>query len=285
MKLKIYLLISGLTILSCTAYIDPPRPSVRMNERAVDIALRYPLQVSSEVSSLAADRSGNACYTEVAGWVLVSAGWDGTELFRLSLSRPSDVLITGGADCYWLLNNLDRKIKCFDRKGQQLSEAGFSGISASAATATVTGDIYLLDGINAQVKVVDRSGYELRSFRIEMSGGSVFRPGSITVDVSRNIMALADSRNGIIMFYNLYGARHSSIQIPVGNHPQAIGFDYLGRLWICQPEQGMVGVYVYEGSNWIKQMGVPFRKPYAVAMSPFGSGVVAEDGNLAFVKF
>jgi hypothetical protein len=44
-------------------------------------------------------------------------------------------------------------------------------------------------------------------------------------------------------------------------------------------------VYVYEGDQWIRQKGVPFRKPYAVALSPFGSGVVAEDGNLAFVKF
>ncbi|MDQ7798583.1 MAG: hypothetical protein RDU76_06535 [Candidatus Edwardsbacteria bacterium] len=285
MKPKKYLLVFGLAALSCTAYIDPPRPSARMNERTVDIALHYPLQIISQVSSLAADRSGNACYTQAAGWVLASAGWDGTELFRSDLSQPRDVLIAGGADCYWLMNNLDRKIKCFDREGQQLSEAGFSGISATTGAATISGDIYLLDGSNAQVKVVDRSGYDLRSFHIELSGGGVFRPGSISVDASRNIMALADSRSGIIIFYNLYGARHSTLQITVGNHPQAVGFDYLGRLWVCQPEQGMVGVYVYEGEQWVKQLGVPFRRPYAVALSPFGRGIVAEDGSLTFVKF
>jgi hypothetical protein len=32
-------------------------------------------------------------------------------------------------------------------------------------------------------------------------------------------------------------------------------------------------------------LGVPFRRPYAIALSPFGSGVVAEDGSLTFVKF
>ncbi len=284
-RLRIYLLLSGLVTLGCTAYIDPPRQSLRTSEMETEISLRYPLQVLSRISSLAVDRAGNAGYTESAGWILASAGWDGSEIFRINLSHPRDALMPGGADGYWLLNDLDRRIKHYDSKGQNISQVSFSGISASTGAVTLIGEIYLLDGVNSQVKVIGPDGYELRSFHIEGPDGLVFRPTAIALDPSRNLLALSDPRAGKVMFYNLYGTKHGSLSVAAGNHPQSIGFDYLGRLWICLPEQNAVAVYSSQEAGWAERKRIALQKPYAVVLSPFGSGVVAEEGNLVFLKF
>jgi len=285
MGYRAYLIIASLAFLSCTAYNDPPRPTVQKSPAVIETSLNYRLGLASEISSMAVDRMGNCCYTDPAGWILASVGWDGSEMFRLNLTRHGDQLITGGSETYWLINFLDRKIRALDKKGQQTAEIIYYGITVNTGAVTLAGEIYLLDGNNARIKVIDRQGHEVRSFQIQAEGDGVLRPGSISVDDSRNILALADGRNGKVVFYNLYGTKQSILNIPVGNHPQAVCFDYLGRIWTCQPELGKVVIYSNKGSSWVAEAELTLREPYAVAMSPFGSGAVVEDGNLVFVKF
>jgi len=285
MGYRAYLIIASMAFLSCTAYNDPPRPMILKSPAPIEKSLNYRLGLSTEISSLAVDRLGNSCYTDPAGWTLISVGWDGSEMFRFNLTRHGDQLITGGSESYWLINFLDRKIRAFDKNGQPTAEINYYGITATTGAVTTAGEIYLLDGNNARVKVLDRQGHEIRSFQIQAEGDVVLRPGSISVDDSRNILALADGRRGKVVFYNLYGTKQSILNIPVGNHPQAICFDYLGMIWTCQPELGKVVIYSSKGSAWIAEADLSLRKPYAVAMSSFGSGVVVEDGNLVFIKF
>jgi hypothetical protein len=245
----------------------------------------YHLPTSSEITSLASDRSGNASFTDGIGWVLTSIGWDGMEIFRVSLPQPHNVLLPGTLDKYFVLNDLDRNITCFDRNGQQISKIGYAGFTANAGVATTSGDIYLLNGVNGQIKVMSQLGYELRNFSIEMPARTVFRPTVITVDPANNLMALGDSRTGIIEMYNLYGTRQGSLNVPFGSHLQAICFDHKGRLWICQPELNEVSVYADEANRWTFQVKKTFNRPYAITMGPFGSGVVAETANLVFVRY
>ncbi len=276
---------AGALFVSCTAYVDQPRPSLKKNSENIQIVSRFPLPASGRLTSLAVDRLGSAYFTESGGWNLSSVGNDGVELFRQSLSHPRDILLSGTMEGFWLLNDLDKKLKHYNRQGEKDSEIAYGGVLAATAAVTPSGDIFLLDDMMGQIKILDKSGQELRVIKLEPPVSGIFKPNSIAVNQSGNIIAIADSRNGLVAAFNLYGVKHSVIKIAISSHPQSLAFDYLGRLWICQPGQGMVEVYSYDGRQWNREQSINAQSPYAVAMGPFGTGAIADQGSLMFVKF
>jgi hypothetical protein len=245
----------------------------------------FALPFTAQLGSLGSDRYGNAGFTEEAGWSFVSVGQDGQEIFRLSLIRPRQVLLPGGGEGWHLLNNLDRRIGLYDRNGAVVSESGYQGFSAWAGTVSDGGDIYLLDPDRHEVRVYDRSVALLQNIRPETPSGGLFRPNSIAVAPSLNLMVLGDPRRGLIAVYNLFGLLQGTIPVDHGSHRQALTLDYLGRLWVCRPQAGVVSLYGPRPGGWALLHEMAFNSPYAVALSPFGSGVVAEPGSLSFVRF
>lgn len=271
--------------LSCTAYVDQPRPIPgAAGGGRVETTSSVQLPFTAQVGSLGADRFGNAGYTEEAGWMLVSVGRDGEEVFRAGLQRPRQMILPGGGDGWRLLNVLDRRIALYDRNGGPVSEIGYDGFSAWTGTVSAGGDIYLLDADRQEVRVYDRGGGMLQSIRLEAPSGQ-FRPNCMAAEPSLNLMAAGDPGRGMIVVYNLYGAIQGTIQIQPSGHRQALSLDYLGRLWVCRPQAGAVSLYGLRAGDWVLLQELPFDRPYAVALSPFGSGIVAEPGRLAFVRF
>ena len=272
-------------VLSCTAYVDQPRPNPGADGVGrVEVASSAQLPFTAQVGSLGTDRFGNAGYTEEAGWMLVSVGRDGEEVFRASLQRPRQMILPGGGDGWRLLNVLDRRIVLYDRNGGLVSEIGYDGLSAWTGAVSPGGDIYLLDADRLEVRVYDRGGGMLQSIRLEAPDGQ-FRPNCLAAEPSLNLMAAGDPGRGMVVVYNLYGAIQGTIQIQPGGHRQALSLDYLGRLWGCRPQAGAVSIYGLRGGSWALLQELPLDRPYAVAMSPFGSGIVAEPGRLSFVRF
>lgn len=271
--------------LSCTAYVDQPRPIPgAAGGGRVEITSSIPLPFATQVGSLGSDRFGNAGYTEEAGWMLVSVGRDGEEIFRAGLIRPRQMLLPGGGDGWRLLNVLDRRVALYDRNGGPVSEIGYDGFSAWTGTVSAGGDIYLLDADRQEVRIYDRGGAMLQSIRLETPAGR-FRPSSLSAEPSLNLMAAGDPVRGMIVIYNLYGAIQGTIQAQPGGHRQALSLDYLGRLWVCRPPAGAVSIYGPRAGGWALLQELPLDSPYAVALSPFGSGIVAGPGRLSFIRF
>lgn len=285
MKNILWIISAAVLFVSCTAYVDQPRPSLGKNDESIQIISRFPLAASGKLTSLAVDRMGSAYFTESGGWNLSAVGNDGLEIYRQSLSHPRDVLLSGTMEGFWLLNDFDKKLKHHNRQGEKDSEIAYGGVLAATAAVTPSGDIFLLDDTMGQIKVLDKNGQELRVIKLEPPDAGLFKPNSIAVNQSGNIIAIADSRNGLVSAFNLYGVQHSVIKVAVSSHPQSLAFDYLGRLWICQPGQGMAEAFSYDGRQWIRELSIKAQSPYAVAMGPFGIGAIADQGSLMFVKF
>lgn len=280
-----WICLAGALVVSCTAYVDQPRPSLNKNGKGVQIMSHFPLATAGRLTSLAVDRMGNAYFTESGGWNLSSVGNDGVEIYRQSLSHLRDVLLSGTIDGFWLLNDLEKKLKHYDRQGEKTLEIAYSGALAATAAITPSGDLFLLDDMMGQIKVLDKNGQELRVIKLEPPIAGAFKPNSIAVNQSGNIIAMADSRNGMVSAFNLYGVKHSVIKIAVSSHSQSLAFDYLGRLWVCQPGLGTVEAFSYDGRQWNREQEIKAQSPYAVAMGPFGIGAIADQGNLMFIKF
>ncbi|HEA67179.1 MAG TPA: 6-bladed beta-propeller [Desulfobacterales bacterium] len=148
----------------------------------------------------------------------------------------------------------------------------------SDVAVSADGQIYVVDGVNNQIKVFDRNGKLVSSFGRQGSGNGEFRsPLGIDIDRAGNIY-IADSGNHRLQIFNRWGNYSAQIKIPPNNKKPADPTDVAvddsrNRCYIVDNDNHHILVYDLATFKLLNTYGSPgtdkraFRYPFFITLN------------------
>ena len=235
---------------------------------------------------IACDRSDKWAVTDKRNQCVYIYNGKNDQLHKRQYVPSSPVGIAFDEGNMYVVDSANHQVLKFDEHGENSLQFGGNKISNARDIAVHSGRVYVTDKSKRCIVVFTTSG----KFHFNVGSGHLRSPRGIAIDVSNQLIFVADSHYECVFTFTLdglYVRKFGSRGTRVGQlrKPLGLASDSNGTVFVANSKNNCVSIFDKNGT-FIHSFGQDqLRAPCAIALNPTGSIYVSDSKNYSIKIF